>query len=268
VRASVEEYSLKKIEPFYGFERKIPPGISRAAMRYVEHRLELGWGDEELHESVLEAMEGYNREDCFSTANLRDWLEAERKKLVTGGAGAPRFVDREEAASEELDERQKRVAELVGKLTDGIPADLEARTKEQQARWLLAQLLDWHRREDKPRAWRYFDLRGMDDADLLEERDAVSGLVWMGTVTSTDGVTADRYSFPNQETKIRPNDKKEVHHRDRRIGKVVAMDSIARTIDIEKSGEAGGFIRLPFSSKNHTATLKSSKVLYIDSAAG
>ncbi len=129
----------------------------------------------------------------------------------------------------------------MGKLTDGIPADLEARTKEQQARWLLAQLLDWHRREDKPRAWRYFDLRGMDDADLLEERDAVSGLVWMGTVTSTDGVTADRYSFPNQETKIRPNDKKEVHHRDRRIGKVVAMDSIARTIDIEKSGEAGGF---------------------------
>src|SRR5207253_2075416 len=50
VRASVEEYSLKKIEAFYGFERKTPLDVSREAMRYVEHRLELGWGDEELQD--------------------------------------------------------------------------------------------------------------------------------------------------------------------------------------------------------------------------
>src|SRR5207245_956989 len=71
LRASVEEYSLKKIEAFYEFERKITPDISRAAMRYVEHRLELGWGEEELPEGVREVMEGYNCEDCFSTARLR-----------------------------------------------------------------------------------------------------------------------------------------------------------------------------------------------------
>src|SRR5258708_13004846 len=41
VRASVEEYSLKKLEAFYGFERKTPLDESRAAMRYVEHPLEL-----------------------------------------------------------------------------------------------------------------------------------------------------------------------------------------------------------------------------------
>src|SRR5467141_2120402 len=96
VRASVEEYSLKKIEAFYGFERNTPLDVSRAAMRYVEHRLELGWGDEQLPESIREAMEGYNSEDCFSTAKLRNWLEEERSKLVTGAADVPRFVDREE----------------------------------------------------------------------------------------------------------------------------------------------------------------------------
>src|SRR6266446_1384900 len=75
VRASVEEYSLKKIEAFYGFTRKIAPDVSRAAMRHVEHRLELGRGVEDLPESIRETLEGYNREDCFSTARLGDWVE-------------------------------------------------------------------------------------------------------------------------------------------------------------------------------------------------
>ncbi len=48
LRASVEEYSLKKLEAFYAFERKTPLETSRTAMRYVEHRLELGWEGEEL----------------------------------------------------------------------------------------------------------------------------------------------------------------------------------------------------------------------------
>lgn len=35
VRASVEEYSLKKLELLYAFDRKTPPDVSREAMRYV-----------------------------------------------------------------------------------------------------------------------------------------------------------------------------------------------------------------------------------------
>jgi len=41
-------------------------------MRYIEYRLELGWEDETLNDEQREAMEGYNREDCESTAALRD----------------------------------------------------------------------------------------------------------------------------------------------------------------------------------------------------
>jgi len=241
MRASVEEYSLKKVEAFYGFERKTPLETSRGAMRYVEHRLELGWGNEEMPERFREVMEGYNSEDCLSAAKLRDWLEKEREKLVGDGVSVPRFSDRDEKASEETEKQQTRVAKLVEQLTKNISADRKEHTKEQQAQWLLAQLLDWHRRDAKPKAWRYFDLRGMDDADLMEERDAVSGLVWMGSVTSASGSIADRYSFPNQETSVRADDKKEVHHKSQRIGTVVAMDPIGRTIDIKKISDAVGF---------------------------
>src|SRR6266851_6401504 len=88
MRASVEEYSLKKVEAFFGFERKTPLEASRVAARYIEHRLELGWGNEEMPERFREVMEGYNSEDCLSAAKLRDWLEEEREKLEKDGVGA------------------------------------------------------------------------------------------------------------------------------------------------------------------------------------
>jgi len=44
VRASVEEYTLKKIEAFYGFKRTVSLEQSRAAMRYIEHPVADGVG--------------------------------------------------------------------------------------------------------------------------------------------------------------------------------------------------------------------------------
>jgi predicted RecB family nuclease len=233
VRASVEEYSLKKIEVFYGFERKIPPEVSRAAMRYVERRLELGWGEEGLPEQTREVMEGYNRDDCISTAELRDWLEEERRKLLEKGTSLPRFVDRAGGPSEELDERQKRVAALVEKLTDGIPADLESRGNEQQAQWLLAQLLDWHRREDKATYWEGYRLADLDDADLLEERAGLAGLKFLKTLQVERKIPLDRYEFEKQETEARVGD--DLYYEGEKFGSVKEIDPVGRTIEIKKT---------------------------------
>ncbi|HEX8878843.1 MAG TPA: TM0106 family RecB-like putative nuclease, partial [Candidatus Acidoferrum sp.] len=233
VRASVEEYSLKKIEAFYGFNRETPLDKSRSAMRYVEHRLELGWGDEALPEEIRDVMEGYNREDCVSTAKLREWLEVRRKRLVRSGTEVPRHVDREEAPSEELDERQRRVAALVERLTDGIPADFRARTNEQQARWLLAQLEDWHRREDKAAYWEGYRLADLDDADLLEDRAGLAGLKFLRRLQLERKIPVDRYSFERQETEARAE--KELYSKGEKFGTVVEIDPAERTVDIKKT---------------------------------
>src|SRR5438445_679198 len=233
VRASVEEYSLKKIEAFYGFERKTPLDVSREAMRYVEHRLELGWGDEELPESIREAMEGYNSEDCFSTAKLRNWLEEERRKLVKGATDVPRFVDRAEEGSEELDERQKRVVALVEELTAGIPADSKARTNEQQAQWLLAQLQDWHRREDKATFWEGYRLAELDDLDLLEEKAGLAGLKLLERLVVERKIPVDRYAFAKQETEARVE--QDLYYKGEKFGSVLSIDPVEHTIDIKKT---------------------------------
>ena len=260
VRASVEEYSLKKIEAFYEFKRETPLDQSRSAMRYVEHRLELGWGDELLPDSIREVMEGYNREDCVSTAELRDWLEAERQKLANNGTTVPRFVDREEGPSEELDERQKRVATLVGKLTEGIPAHLEARTNDRQAQWLLAQLLDWHRREDKAAYWEGYRLADLDDADLLDERAGLAGLKFLKRLLVDRKIPVDRYEFEKQETEARAE--KELYCKGEKFGTVLEIDPVRRTIDIKKTKKSAEFHAAaayvwdrPISVKEHAESL-------------
>jgi len=237
IRASVEEYSLKKIEAFYGFERKVSGDLSRAAMRYIENHLELGWEDEALNDEQREAMEGYNREDCESTAALRNWLEEEREKLIAKGEVIARPAAGDPEPSQKLDEQQRRVAELYEQLTADIPA--KDRNDKQYAKWLLAQLLDWHRRESKAGSWRYYELLEMDDAELLEDRDAIAGLTWLERTRREDGTAVDRYTFPNQETKVRKE--KQVYHKDRLVGTVCALDPVTRVLEIKQTNEAADF---------------------------
>ena len=232
-RASVEEYSLKKIEAFYGFTRKIPPDISRAAMRYVEHRLELGWGNDELPAATREAMEGYNREDCFSTAALRDWLENERRRLVESGIAVPRLQEKSGDPSERLQKRLDRAAALSERLSDEIPIDPKKRSEQQAAQWLLAQLLSWHRREDK-RAWQDgYRFAEMNDEELLDERVGLTQLRFAGTVDAGKQVPTDRYNFALQKSNVRVG--KDLYFGDEKFGEVIAIDHGKGIVDIKKT---------------------------------
>ncbi len=232
IRASVEGYSLKALEIFHSFFRQTSLADSRAAMRYVEHALELGW-DGELPVSARKTMEGYNEDDCRSTASLRNWLEEERRKREESGTHVPRPGIKDGTPSEELDERQKRVAALTSELLEDVPADPAARTGEQAARWILAQLLDWHRRENKATWWEGYRLAALDDDHLLDERVALSGLCFVKRISVERKIPTDRYEFAKQETELRAD--KDLYHRGQKIGSVVAIDLVARTVDIRKS---------------------------------
>jgi uncharacterized protein len=233
VRASVEEYSLKKMEEFYGFKRKVSLEASRAAMRYIEHHLELGWMDRNLAEEQRQAMEGYNREDCESTAALRDWLEGERARLIGKGEQIPRPLPGDPEPPEELSERQKQVAELVERLTKSLPADREKRSEAQQSQWLLAQLLDWHRREDKAAYWEKFRLNDLDEDELLDEKSGLGGLEFLERLGVEKKIPTDRYRFERQETEAREGD--ELYYQLQKFGAVEAIDFAARTVDIKKT---------------------------------
>ncbi|HEY5378567.1 MAG TPA: AAA domain-containing protein [Pseudolabrys sp.] len=146
---------------------------------------------------------GYNRDDCVSTWRLRDWLEERRTELIGQGVRIDRPAPKAAEAGEDLTTWQQKVAALVGRLTENVPVDVTERNAEQQARWLLANILDFHRREDKALWWEYFRLSALSAEDLLEERSGLAGLVFVGTSGGTAKAPVQRYSFPMQETELR-----------------------------------------------------------------
>ena len=64
---------------------------------------------------------------------------------------------------------------------------------------MLADLLEWHRREAKPAWWRYFTLRTMSSVELVDEPDAIGELKGGDIVGKVKRSTVRRFEFPPQE---------------------------------------------------------------------
>ena len=82
VRASVESYSIKKLEPLYGFTREINLRDAGSSFVAFEAWLQLD-GEGARDDGPLRTIERYNHDDVISTLLLRNWLEARRLDLET-----------------------------------------------------------------------------------------------------------------------------------------------------------------------------------------
>ena len=202
VRASVESYSIKKLEPLYGFKRETLLSEANLSLFRVQTRLELD-DLESLGEDDRSVVQGYNQDDCTSTWRLRDWLEGLRSQLVAQGQVINRPSLTAGEPSEAISAWQQKIGAVAARLAGDVPADVKQRTPEQHARWLLANLLDWHRREEKTVWWDYFRLAELGAEDLLDEAAGLSGLRFCGVTGGTDKAPVHRYSFPPQDTDLR-----------------------------------------------------------------
>ena len=235
IRASVESYSIKRLEPLYTFDRDVDLRDAGTSIVEFETWLELGQGEE--REELLTRIEEYNRDDCLSTMHLRDWLEAQRVQLERDtGSQLPRPTVPEPEETEDS-EAQKAVNALVDSLISGLPETTDQMTGSQRGQWLLAQLLNWHRREDKSFWWRYFYLLNeLTDAERLEEPDALSGLTlesqWADPAPRARS-TIYRFSFPPQDHAIKVGASPRDPETEKSVGTVFHLDDAQGVIDIK-----------------------------------
>jgi uncharacterized protein len=236
LRASVEEYSIKKLEALYGFTRAADLKEAGVKLRVAQHALELeepGLIDGEVRRVVA----AYNRDDCLSALWLYRWIESLRAEQEAQGVAIPRPPIGDGRPSEKIAERGREVDEIMEALLKDVPPERAKRSEDQQAQWLLAYLLEWHRREDKAAWWEYFRLRELSDEALLDEKSAIAGLQHAERLEPVKRSTVDRYRFPSQETSIRRGDKLRLPlPLDCEFGDVVAIDLGNRTLDIKKRG--------------------------------
>ena len=232
IRAGVESYSIKKLEPIFGYERVKPMHEANVALARLQGDLELG-RPEDVSTDIMDEVQAYNYDDCFSTLALRNWLEEVRTTQVEAGINILRPELGTTDISEELSEWIVRVNALVHKLTDGLPTDYEEWTDEHRASWILAHTLDFHRREAKSLWWEFFRLRDLPADDLISERVAISELIFIERDGGTDRAPIHRYSFSPQETDIRASDPLMRDGGDK-LGSVIEICVENGTIDIKK----------------------------------
>jgi predicted RecB family nuclease len=234
IRASVESYSIKRLEPLYGFTRTVPLRDANVALQSFEAAMALGDGEGEIGD-LLKTVEGYNRDDCISALRLRDWLEDRRKELeAKNGRTMPRPAVQSGEAREKLSARLQEIRALAARLLAALPEDEAQWTDEHRAYWLLAQMLEWHRREEKSSWWEYFRLCELSDEELQEDRSALGGLAYVAEVDHIKRSTVHRYRFPPQDHAI--DRAHEVHdpRTGHSAGTVVAFDDHNRTVDLKR----------------------------------
>jgi uncharacterized protein len=188
---------------------------------------------------LLKTIEGYNRDDCVSALRLRDWLEDRRNELgAKCGRELPRPTPQSGEPPEKLSARLVEIRAIEARLVASLPADDTEWTTEQRAVWLLAQMLEWHRREEKSAWWEYFRLCDLSDDELQEDKSALGGLVFVEEVDHIKRSIVYRYTFPPQDHAI--DRALEVH--DPRTGKSagerVALDERNRTIDLRRGASS------------------------------
>ncbi|MFL5687637.1 MAG: TM0106 family RecB-like putative nuclease [Chloroflexota bacterium] len=247
LRASVESYSIKRMEGFYGFVREIDLRDAGSSIVAFEQWLELLEG-ERPESNHLDRIERYNRDDVVSNFRLRDWLEGRRDELTTvTGRAIPRPVVRDAELPAEVTENEARVLALVERLAgpEVVPTDPTVRTESQQATWLLAQLLGWHRREDKSMWWDFHRLMDLSPEQLVDEDDPIGMLEPVGPIgDERNGKQIWRYRFPEQEYDVTRGEVYDPGNKQARpndspfrwtVGTVVAIDQAERTVDLRRS---------------------------------
>ena len=230
VRVSVESYSLKQIEKSYMPRREGP--VTEAGFSVVAFETWLKDGDQ----TILDGIADYNRDDCVSTWMLRTWLEDRRDEAVARWPELPwtRPVADVKDPSPAVTEWQAMVATRIDGLTSDLaPDDLSAGA---EARRLLADLLDWHRREEKSQWWRWFELK--DDytvEELVGERDALGGLSFLDERDGEGVMVHRRYRFEPQDHGFDPGDQPIDRETGKGAGTIVAIDDVGGIIELKRS---------------------------------
>ena len=186
LRAGVPNYSLKSIEQFF-FTRSASVKSGDDALIAFERYLATG------DESLLDDIEAYNEEDCRATEELRDWLlEQKGEAEAQYGVEIPFRGPPTHEAPAESEAELSEVEQLRNQMLEGA--------EEGDERWLMAQLLEYHRREARPGWWWYFRRFTMTDEELIDDSEAIAGLVWDGQEPVPVAQSLEyTFSFPAQQ---------------------------------------------------------------------
>lgn len=186
VRISHPRYGLKQVETFFMPERTEEVSAGDDSILVFEQWLDTG------ADALLESIERYNEFDCRATEKLREWLLERRTE-----AGIETWKERQDPR-EITEEKAEAIAER-----ERLRQSLLEGAAEGDERWLLGQLLEYHRREARPVWWNYFRRLEASEEELRDwDSESIAGLELYGEPEAGKTSTVFTLRYPSQQHKL------------------------------------------------------------------
>ena len=233
IRISEPRYSIKNVEHFYLEKRKGLVNNAGASIVYYER-----W-KETSDSGLLDAIEDYNRDDLISTQKLQQWLLTLRPSELTWANNDSLVTIAPKSEISELNEIELRLAHYRELLVDSLPMDRNDWSPQHVFQELTWQLLDFHRRADKPAWWACFDRQEMSDEDIMEDVESIGSMEIISYESGKSSRASSRYTYryPEQETKLKTGDS------------CIRIDTLEKIQNLEID-EDGRYVTFSSSSRN------------------
>jgi len=188
-----ESYSLKKVEHLYNVVRG--ENVASAVDSVLQYAawIESGESGDWRESKILRDIREYNKVDCESTADLYAWLQ--KTAAENGIRYLPYQIGEEpKEKPEERDAFREREAVVSG---------LRKRRNKDEDAGTLSDLIGFHRREEKPTWWRFFNLAKKLPEELFDEPDCIAEIASVGEPGKVDKSLTQEYAFDrHQECKL------------------------------------------------------------------
>ena len=226
-----KSYSIKDVEHLYRPKRSTDVATAIDSIVQYANWMESGQLGKWQDSTILKKIRDYNEDDCKSTAELLQWL---RKIAIENNI--PTFSPHRtsisgESNSKELSSDVARKLEIIEKLRergDGLSV-------------VLADILDFHRREQKPMWWRMFDRAEATPEELRDDPGCIEGVQAVGEPTIEKQSKLQTYNFdPEQECKLSVDVKTSVRftHNINEKFNLAALDLSEGTLQLKKGNKS------------------------------
>ncbi|MFN4926849.1 TM0106 family RecB-like putative nuclease [Bradyrhizobium sp.] len=227
LRASTEAYSLKDLEAIYWHART--GEVKTASSSIVEYERWCLTRDN----AILDSIADYNKDDCVSTAHLRDWLEGLRPAGINLEIVDDTREEKRERSVEraQLEARKQALAASVRASPHG-----DARLRE-----LVAELLWFHQRSQKPGWWAVFERQAWSEDELIDDAESL-GSLRLDPNTPAVQVKQSKdttYVFPPQDTKLKVGDTPSIAETLGYAGSIVKLSAEDGTVVLRRGAKSG-----------------------------
>ncbi|WP_375271332.1 TM0106 family RecB-like putative nuclease [Sphingomonas sp.] len=222
IRTSEPKLSLKALEVFFAAKR------AEAVVSGDQSIVEYHRWKETRDDAILDEIVAYNRVDCENTEGMRNWL------LTLRPGDVDWWVKQAEVAPEKSAERDAAEAAREA-LRQAVRAN--ATRLSPRGRELVAHLIDFHARADKPAHWAVFDRCDREEEELIDDVECIGAIQPFGTqwLRADKRSWIARYSFPDQETKLREG-VTVLHAPTRmRLGTIVGLDRPHGWVEVKRA---------------------------------